>query len=163
MSTRMARFRLLRRLAREDAGASLIEFGLLAPLLCFVLLAIVDIAQGYSLQLQLKQATDRTVELATVKGGINGSFSYLQAEGMAASGQPSGNVTATQWLECNTVRMAPGTTSCSAGQSFARYVGVTITATYTPMFSAQVLSAIYRATNTGGVVTLSATSQVRVQ
>ena len=86
-------------LFRDRTGAAMIELGLIAPLLIFVILAVSDVAQGFSSQLQLKQAADRTIDLATVAGQRAGSYSYLQAEGANASGQPSSNVAVSSWLE----------------------------------------------------------------
>lgn len=151
-------------LFRDRTGAAMIELGLIAPLLIFVILAVSDVAQGFSSQLQLKQAADRTIDLATVAGQRAGSYSYLQAEGANASGQPSSNVAVSSWLECNGVKQASSVNNCTGGAQFARYVSVAITGTYTPAYPSSVMASIYGGTlSMGNTVSMTARAAVRVQ
>ena len=151
-------------LARDQTGAALIELALIAPLLIFMILAVSDVAAGFSSQLRLKQAADRTIALATLAGQRSGSYSYLQAEGASASGQPSSNVAVSSWLECNGVKQGSTVNNCSGGAQFARYVQVAITGSYTPAFSNATLASIYGARQSmGNTVSMTAKAAVRVQ
>ena len=153
-----------RDLLRDRAGAALIELGLVAPMLIFIVLAVSDVAQGFSAQLQLKQAADRTIALASVAGQRAGSYSYLQAEGANASGQPASNVTVTSWLECNGVKQPASATNCSGGAQFARYVAVAITGSYTPAYPSAVLASIYGGMmGMNNTVSMTTKAAVRVQ
>lgn len=154
----------IRDLLRDRTGAAMIELGLVAPVLIFAVLAVSDMAQGFSTQLQLKQAADRTIGLVTMAGQRSGSYSYLQAEGANASGQPSSNVSITSWLECNGVKQAASINNCSGGGQFARYVQVAITGTYTPAYPSAFMASIYGGTiSMGNTVTMTAKAAVRVQ
>lgn len=154
----------IRDLLRDRTGAAMIELGLIAPLLIFMVLVVSDIAQGFSSQLQLKQAADRTIGLVTLAGQRAGGYSYLQAEGASASGQPSSNVAVSSWLECNGVKQGSTVNNCSGGAQFARYVQVAITGSYTPAFSNATLASIYGARQSmGNTVSMTAKAAVRVQ
>ena len=151
-------------LARDQTGAALIELGLIAPLLIFMILAVSDVAAGFSSQLRLKQAADRTIALATLAGQRNGSYSYLQAEGASASGQPSSNVAVSSWLECDGVKQASSVNNCTGGAQFGRYVSVSITGSYTPAYPSSVMASIYGGTlSMANTISMTATAAVRVQ
>lgn len=163
MVTRMLR-NILPALVRDEAGTGLIELALVAPIIIFIMLAISDMAQGFTMALQLKQAANRTIELATVAGARTNSYSYLQAEGAVASGQPSSNVVVSAWLECNGVKQSSSATNCSGSAQFARYVSVAITGSYTPAFSSSVMASIYGGTIAmNNTVQMTAKAAVRVQ
>lgn len=154
----------LRDLLRDRAGAAMIELGLVAPMLIFIVLAVSDMAQGFSAQLQLKQAADRTIGLVTMAGQRAGSYNYLQAEGANASGQPASNVAVSAWLECNSVKQASSVNNCQGGAQYARYVSVAITGNYTPAYPSSVMASIYGGTlSLANTVTMTARAAVRVQ
>lgn len=153
-----------RHLLRDLEGAALVELALVAPLLIFIILAVSDMAQGIATQLQLKQAADRTISLATAAGQRNGSYSYLVAEGAAAANVPANNVTVSYWLECDGVKQSSGTTNCSGSAQFARYVSVAITGKYTPAYPSAVIASVYGGTIAmNNTVQMTATAAVRVQ
>jgi Flp pilus assembly protein TadG len=154
----------IRDLLRDSTGAAMIELGLVAPVLIFIVLAMSDMAQGFSTQLQLKQAADRTIALATMAGQRTGSYSYLQAEGANASGQPTSNVAVSSWLECNGVKQSPSVNNCTGGAQFARYVSVAITGNYTPAYPSSMMASIYGGTlSMANTISMTAKAAVRVQ
>lgn len=153
-----------RHLLRDMTGTAMIEMALTAPLLIFVMLAVSDMAQGFATQLQLKQAADRTIELASLAGQRQGSYSYLQAEGATAANVSTSNVTVSSWLECNGVKQAATVTNCTGSQQFARYVGISITGSYSPAYPSAMIASIYGGTIAmNNTVQMTAKAAVRVQ
>ena len=65
----------------------------------------------------------------------------------------------TAWLECGTsTTQLAYDAACAPGQAFARFVGITITKSFTPMFGPR-----WAGANANGTYTLAAKSGVRVQ
>ena len=124
---------LLRRLARDERGTSLIELSFIIPVLILLGVGASDLALCYAQGLKLQQAAARTMELAIASGTNNISSSALQTEASTASGVATGNITVDLWLECDGVRQGSFTGSC-AGSSPSRFASVTITDTYNWMF-----------------------------
>jgi len=52
----------LRRLAREERGAAVIELALVAPILAIMIAGITDISIAYGRRLELEQAVQRSIE-----------------------------------------------------------------------------------------------------
>lgn len=125
----------LRSLARDKRGSSLVEMALIAPMLILLATGSVDAGLGYAKKLKVQQAAARAMELATVSGLVNNLATTMQAEGAAAAGVASSNVTIDTWLECDGVRQSDVNGVCAASAP-ARFVSVTITDTYSPLFGA---------------------------
>lgn len=144
---------------RDDRGASVIEFGMVLPVIGLLLLGATDLALGFTEKLNLEQASARTIEKATALGATGSSYELLRLEAANASGQPLERVTIDKWLECNGTRQSSFDGACSTGQQIARYVSVRITDTYVPFFNYSVFA--------GGAIPASFTIQgdarVRVQ
>ena len=144
-------------IARDRRGAAAMEAALVLPMLTIALLAVFDIAMGFSAKLKLVQAAARTAELATAPATVGSNYGYLVTEAASASGQPASNVTVATWLECGGTRQALMTDICGAGQQIARYVSITIRGTYRSSFG---FGAMFRTPN-GVAIRGSAT--VRLQ
>jgi hypothetical protein len=129
----MARLVLISRLARDRSGAAAAEAALVIPMFLLLAFAAVDFALGFSARMNLVATAARTAELATGVGQVRADYAFLEAEAEAATTQPGANATVDTWLECNGIRNGPINGICPAGQSFARYVSVTIQATYSPL------------------------------
>ena len=159
----MERWRLSRTgIARDERGVSMLEFGLIFPILALMVLGTIDLARGLAARFALEQATQRTIELATLGNRPLADYSFLRAEAATAAGVPVTNVTLDQWLECNTTRQPAFNGSCTAGQQTARYVTITVFTDYTPMF--EWIPIVGRlATAANGKIRLTADSGVRVQ
>jgi Flp pilus assembly protein TadG len=151
------------RLRRDQRGVSVLEFGLFFPILALMVLATTDLARGLAASFALEQATQRTIEVATLGGRPRANYDFLVDEAMAAAGVPRANVTLGQFVECNGVRLTgPFTATCPAGQQTARYVTIAIYNDYTPLFgSIPFLGRLSTATD--GKIRLTARSGVRVQ
>jgi Flp pilus assembly protein TadG len=147
-------------LSRDSRGASVIEFGLFAPILAVMVMGISDVAMGYSAKLQVEQAVYRALEKVAV-GTVQSDYQYLRNEAAAADGSggiQASNVTVENWLECNRVRQTTFTALCPTGQDTARYVSVSVSWSYTPQFSYGPLVG-----NSSGVVPISASASLRIQ
>ena len=154
-------------LLRDESGASIIEMGLMLPVLATLLIGMVDISRGYSAKLQLEQAAQRTIEKAMNGDKKTGLFETLEDEAVAAAGVNASAVEINYWLECDGVSQntSPSTMEADYGKKcandtipFARYVNVEIEKVYTPMFSTRFLGA-----RTDGTYLLTGEAGIRVQ
>jgi Flp pilus assembly protein TadG len=157
--------RRIENLARDESGASIIEMGLMLPILGSLLIGMVDISRAYSAKLQLEQSAHRAIEKVQQYNTTDSTYNTLQAEAVTAA-QAAGftnvtnnDVTIDYWLECNGTRQADYTTSCTSGQAYARWVTIDITATFTPMFS----SNRWPGSNSNGTYTLHGKAGLRTQ
>jgi Flp pilus assembly protein TadG len=131
---------LLARLRRDDRGASLIEFGIMAPVLALLVGGVIDLSEGLSERYKIQQAVTRSLEQLQVQpaqADYNKSdvdYTYLQTEAATAAGVPTSQVTLTKWLMCDGVKQASWTGSCQAGQDTARYVHLQILKTFSGFF-----------------------------
>lgn len=139
----------------------MLEFGLFFPFLALMLLGTIDLARGLATKFGIEQATQRTIELATLGNRPRADYSFLTAEAATAAGVPVGQVTLDQWLECNNTRQTNFTGNCPSGQQAARYVSITVWKDYTPMFEG--IPFVGRIANANGKIRLTADSGVRVQ
>ena len=146
------------RLARDEHGASLIEMALLLPIFASLIVGIVDISRAFSAKLELQQAAERTIEKVQ-QYQTEGGFDTLRAEAAAAAGVSPSNVKVDYWLECNGLRQSEFETNCTDGQAPARWVKVTITGTYTPMFA----SSRWPGSNRDGTYTIHGDAGLRAQ
>ena len=148
-----------RRLSKCERGNSVIEIALIAPVLATLLIGMVDISRGVSEKLKLTQIAQRSTERVQ-RGYFNFAtdLPVLDAEAEAAAGTGSA-ATVTAWLECgtNTARLAYDS-SCAPGTPTSRFVSITITKSFTPMFPVR-----WAGANANGTYTLIALSGVRVQ
>jgi Flp pilus assembly protein TadG len=157
--------RVARSIARDERGASVIEMAMVTPILASLLIGMVDISRAYSAKLQLEQAAYRAVEKVQQYQASSSTYSTLKAEAVAAAqqagftGVTDSNVVIDYWLECNGTRQADYNTSCSGGQSYARWVTVDISGEFTPMFT----SRRWPGANSNGTFTLHGKAGLRTQ
>ena len=123
------------RLVRDECGASIIEFAAISPVLCLLLLGMVDFGLAFSEKMKLEQAAARAIEMATGRDKADDNYAWLAAETAAAAGVASSAVTVTHWLECDGVRQAAVGGNCTtAGAQIARYVQVVVDKRFVPPF-----------------------------
>ena len=152
-------------LARDERGASLIELALALPILASLLIGMVDISRAYSAKLQLSQAAYRAVEKVQQYNTNASTYNTLKAEAAAAAtaagftGITEDSVAIDFWLECNGARAADYNTPCPNGQTYARWVTVDITGTFSPMFA----SRRWPGANANGTFTLHGKAGLRTQ
>jgi Flp pilus assembly protein TadG len=129
----MSRRTWLRPLLCDERGVSAVEFAFLIPILSVLILGIIDLGSGLSQRFTLQQAVNRSLEMVqanSVDTGTEGGtpdYSFLKTEVAAAAGVSEGNVTLTQWLECNGTRQGSYTGTCASDQDTARYLELRVT------------------------------------
>ena len=146
---------------RDERGTSIVEMALAAPLLATFVIGMVDLSRAYSGKLQVEQAAQRTIEMVQRNGFTAGTESTLQTEAQTAAGTGSAAVV-TSSLECTSsggsVTTKAYTATCSSGDTYARFVRVTITKSYTPFFRVK-----WDRTSPSGTWTLNGSAGLRVQ
>jgi Flp pilus assembly protein TadG len=145
---------------RDERGNSFLEMALAAPLIASLFIGMVDISRAVSAKVDLEQAAQRAVEQVQAQANFETSqASSIQSDAEAAGGTGS-SATVDFWLECNHdgVHLDFDTASCSAGQSYARYVEVNVQKAFTPLYGS-----MFPGANADGTVDVSGQATVRVQ
>lgn len=155
----------LRNLVADDCGTSLIEMALAAPILAACLMGMVDLSRAYSERLQLEQATQRAIEKVMNRQTASTSYNTLKNEAVSAAHDAgftevtTSNVTVDFWLECNGTRQTNYDSSCTGGQTYARYINIAIQRKFTPYFGTQ----YFPGANSDGTFTVRADAGIRTQ
>jgi Flp pilus assembly protein TadG len=158
------------RIRDEQRGAAIVELALTAPFLAALVIGMTDLARGYSTKLQVEQAAQRTVEKIeqqkSVASSYNTGLTTEATNAMTDAGYSTGNtITPDSWLECSSngtswTRQSDFNGSCpNATDITARYVSVSISRSFTPMFT----SRHWPGANANGTFTVSGFAEVRVQ
>jgi len=147
-----------RTIGLDQRGAAVIELALIAPILAVMIIGVVDMSNGYSRKLALEQGSQRaiekvmqTTEVDTVEGTLK-SEAVCQVNGMNEDGTcrsapiTTSNVTVTYRLECKDASAAITSQTSTDSTTFdnytcpsgtlkeARYIEVSVTDKYTPVF-----------------------------
>lgn len=149
------------RLWKSEAGTSIIELGLLLPILLMLSLGSIDLARGFAARLDLEQAAQATTDLALARlPRDRNDTAYLVAEAnRAAGGGATPNIQLI--LTCDGAPQGRFENDCPrAAQIRARFVQVSITKPYTPMFE---WGALVGRQVIASTVTLTGDSKVRIQ
>lgn len=146
-------------LLRCERGNSFIEMALAAPLMAALLMGMVDISRAVSEKLLVVQVAQRTIERVQRSKFQPSDSAALKTEAEAAAGNGA-TATVSAWLECgsSTAKLSY-TGTCSAGEAYARFVNVSITKPFTPMFGTK----YFPGANADGSFTFGGTAGVRVQ
>ena len=156
---------------RSDArGAAVVELALVAPFLGAMIIGITDMTRGYSLKLQLEQAAQRSIEKVeqqkSVANSYNTALTTEATTAMTAAGYTTGNtITPDSWVECSAnagttwTRKTNFTDACDPTNMTARYVKMTISRSFTPMFA----SRLWPGADANGNITVTGSAEVRIQ
>jgi Flp pilus assembly protein TadG len=148
---------------RDDRGTSVVELGLIAPILAVFFVGMVDISRAVSERLRLEQAAQRAIERLMQGQESSGTFANLAGDAAAAASVAVANVTVTPWRECNGSTVGTGTTyassTCTAGQTEAAYVKVVVNKDFTPIFGAR----FFPGANANGTVTITGEAGMRIK
>lgn len=131
--------RLLTRLRRDERGVSMVEFGLLVPVLALLVGGVIDLGEGLSERFQIQQAVNRSLEqLHSLPPQADANkkdvdYNFLVNEAKTAAGA-SATVTLTKWLECDGVKQNSWDGTCTDGQDTARYVHLKVDKTFNGFF-----------------------------
>ncbi len=147
---------ILRRLLTDCRGVSVIETAIVLPVLAVLITGVSDLAMGFSAKLKIQQAAARSIEIVTAAGVNSAAFQTVQADAATAAGVSQDQITIDKWLECAGVRQSSYTGTCTSGQQVGRFVSISITGAYSPIFP--VMQAF-----SNGAVPLSGYSAVRIQ
>jgi Flp pilus assembly protein TadG len=147
-------------IGRDQRGNSVIELALVAPLLASLFIGMVDISRAVSSKVTLEQAAQRAIERAQARDFKTSDESAIEADAEAAAGSGS-NATVDAWLECNHdgVHLDFDAGTCGTGVPYARYVKVSITNTFTPLFGTR----FFPGANANGSVNVNGQATLRVQ
>lgn len=157
--------RLLRRLGRDERGASIIELALLMPIMGTLVIGVVDISRAYSQKLLLEQSAYRAIEKVQQYQATESTYDTLKNEVVAAAASAgftdvtASNVTIDYWLECGGVRQSNYDSTCASLPVTARYITVDVTHKFTPMFA----SRRWPGSNSDGSYTLHGRAGLRTQ
>ncbi len=160
---------LLTRLRHDARGTAITELAIVAPILGTMLVGMTDLARGYSTKLQLEQAGQRSIEKIMQTSFDTTATAAIKTEAANTADVPESAVTVTYWRECRNgsgpwVRQTGASMDdayngvCASGENYARYISVSISKVYTPMFAMKFLGA-----NANGTYTILGKSGVRVQ
>ncbi len=145
-------------LRADERGTSIIEMALAAPFLAALMIGMIDLSRAYSEKLHLEQAAQRAIEKVMQNQGSASTTATIRAEAAEAAGVSVTDVKVDAWLECNGTRQADYNTSCTSGQTFARFIQVSVQKIYRPMFKMR-----FAGSNPDGSFTLVATAGIRTQ
>ncbi|HEX8526185.1 TadE/TadG family type IV pilus assembly protein [Allosphingosinicella sp.] len=150
-------------LARDSRGVTLVEFGLLFPILAVMVLGTIDVSRGLSTKFALEQAAQRTIEIASLGDRPQQDYSFLRAHAAAAAEVPIAQVTVSQWLECDNVRQSSFNGVCQGDEQAARYVEISLYQDYLPSFSYGPFASGFANARSDGSLRIVADAGVRVQ
>lgn len=145
-------------LLADERGNSFVEMAFVAPILATLLLGAVDLSRAYMFSVDMAQAAQQAVEMEQVVNYDETDNDLIKAEAETAAGTGS-TATVTDWLQCGTSSTQLSyTSSCSDGVATARFVQVSVTKKFTPLFAW-----VFPNKNSDGTVTLDGKAGVRVQ
>jgi Flp pilus assembly protein TadG len=150
----MNRFKSLR---TDEGGNAFVEMALIVPVLATLLLGTVDLSRAYMASIDLAQAAQRAIEMEQTKAYKEADNATIKAQAEAAAGTGS-SATVTDWLQCGTSPTHLTYTDTCASGATARFVEVSVTKNFTPLFSS-----FFPNKNTDGTVTLNGKAGIRVQ
>jgi Flp pilus assembly protein TadG len=154
--------RLVKRFARDDRGASVIELALVMPFFATMIIGVADISRAYSAKLRLEQAAYRSIEKVQQYRDTSSTFSTISSEATTAAtaaGFTSPTVVVDYFLECDGARQATYNTVCGSTTTKNRWITVDISGTFTPMFA----SSKWPGSNPDGTYTLHGKAGLRTQ
>ena len=126
--------RLHRNPLRDERGAAVIELALVAPILALMTIGINDVSQAFNRRLTLEQAAQRAIEKVMQTTGDTTPEETIKTEAAAQGDVDEDDVTVSYRLECDGEEVADFDTECEEGQSESRWLQVTVSGTYEPMF-----------------------------
>ena len=131
---------------REERGAAIIELAIVAPVIALMTVGVVDLSNGFGTKLRVEQAAQRSVEKVMQTTGITNvettiaNEAICQFNGTNANGTcktaplTADNVAVVHSLYCNNGATPVATDDCPDGQTESKWIKVTVTTEYKPMF-----------------------------
>jgi Flp pilus assembly pilin Flp len=125
--------RFLRRFARSERGAATIELALISPVLATLLIGVVDVTTAFNRKLELEQAIQRSIERIMQTTTDLPVEDNIKQEAADAAGIDADSVIVDYTLTCNGVD-TPYDNDCADGEAEVRYIDVSASTTFEPMF-----------------------------
>ena len=147
-------------LVSDRSGTSTVELAIIMPVLAMLTFVAGDIAMGFKAKIKLQAAAERAAAMATSGGYSSTAYQNLAADAAQGAGVSTGNVSVTETLLCDNTTQTSTSAICANGQQMKRYVAITITSSYMPMFANLLPNSIW---NSSQGVTLTGSSSVRLQ
>ena len=130
----MRRLLALKRLGADERGLSVVELGLVAPVLALFIAGMIDLSQGLAQRFALHQAINRSFEMMVAMpppgdpDEADVDYSYLVTEAATVAGVEEEAVTLDRWLQCGETRQEEYTAVCpdEAGSEPSRYLSLRI-------------------------------------
>lgn len=128
----MLRLGTLRNVAGDERGVSVVELGLVAPVVALFIAGIIDLSMGLAQRFALQQAVNRSLELVLVRGLEEAigedevDYSHIVAQAADAADVDEDDVTVDLWMQCNATRMDNYDDSCPDGEDEARYFSLRV-------------------------------------
>jgi Flp pilus assembly protein TadG len=151
-------------LLKSERGASVVELGLVAPFFLALVVGMSDFGNAYSMKLKLEQASQRALELIQQSGTAADPANHdaVVAEATSAAsdaGYDDASVSVDYTNYCDGSKTTNYTDSCTGTQVQMKYVNVTVSADYTPLFT----NSYFPNHNADGTVTVKGHAGMRVQ
>lgn len=147
--------RVFHRLRRDARGSATIELALVLPVLATFVMGAADVSMAIGRKLVVEQAAQRAVELIMQTTTDTTVEENIKEEAANAAGIDEANVTVAYNLECDGVDTTYSA-DCGAGEIEVRYITVTVTDEYEPLFLS-----VFPITNANGKIDITAQTGVR--
>ncbi len=155
-------------LLEDERAVSVIEFGFLAPILGFMLLGMVDLANGYTRKMAVENAVNRAMEKVAVLA-VQDDYTFLKTE--VATALPSiaaSTITVDAYSMCDTTKMPTFKSECGfrgdgSPEQISRYVKLKVADRWKPMFNFGIQGYKLYQAGGDGKVPLTVETQLRVQ
>ncbi|MCZ8323980.1 MAG: TadE/TadG family type IV pilus assembly protein [Sphingomonadaceae bacterium] len=127
----------LARLRRSIAGSVVVETAIVAPVLVLLALGTFDISRMVGRQSDLQTgATEVQSIVLAVANGTATDVNTIQSVLMSTLSLPSNKVAVVKMFRCGTnSTLVAASSSCNSNAVISTYVQVTLTDTYTPMWT----------------------------
>jgi Flp pilus assembly protein TadG len=123
------------RVWRDSAGATAVEFAMIAPVMILMFICMADLGIGVYTDMQVNNAAQYGAEYALVKGFDSSAISSAVRSSTSLS---SANVSPTQFCGCPSssgVVSSSCNSTCSDGTKAGSFAQVAVSDTYTTMIS----------------------------
>jgi TadE-like protein len=155
-------------LLADERGVSVIELGFLIPILAFMMLGMIDLANGYTHKMAVENAVARAMEKVAVSA-VQDDYTYLKAEITAAlPSVAAASVTVDPYSMCDTTKQTTFKSECGfrsdgTPEEISRYVRVKVDDRWQPMFNYGFAGKSIFNTGADGKVPVTVETQLRVQ
>ena len=141
---------------RDERGATALEFALVSPLLCVLLVGLIDYGMGYWQKMQVGNAARAGAQYAMASGWNQTAIStaVTSATGLASiSASPAPSQACGCPSASSGIVAASCGSSCTGGGTAGTYVTVNASATYSPLLPYHGIA---------GTIALTTTNTVRI-